>query len=59
MKLDMKKLKDGIRLLLPLMQMVARHSKNKSDDLVVAFLEQVLAADDEQSVAMLKAIAPA
>ena len=52
-KIDPGQLKEGLKRVLPVLKTVAALTPNPYDNLVVAFVEQLLAASDEQAAKML------
>ncbi len=51
--IDAKGLKEGLKRVLPVLKTVAALTPNPFDNLVVSFVEQLLAASDEQAAKML------
>lgn len=52
-KFDPKQLKEGLKRLLPVLKTVAAITPTPVDNIAVAFIEQLLAASDEQAAKML------
>lgn len=52
-KFDPTQLKEGLKRVLPVLKTVAALTPTPVDNIVVAFVEQLLAASDEQAAKML------